>query len=51
MTPEVLASAPLPNAVPGQAVADEEELDADVPAYLKSGKALFADIQSLLSAK
>jgi tetratricopeptide (TPR) repeat protein len=51
MTPEVLASAPLPNAVPGQALPDEEELDADVPTYLKSGKALLADIQSLLSAK
>jgi tetratricopeptide (TPR) repeat protein len=51
MTPEVLASAPLPNAVPGQALPDDEELDADVPTYLKSGKSFLADIQSLLSAK
>jgi hypothetical protein len=51
MTPELLASAPLPNALPGQAIVAEEELDTDVPPYLQTGAALLADIQTLLSAK
>jgi tetratricopeptide (TPR) repeat protein len=49
--PELLASAPMPNAVPGQSIPADDELDADVPAYLRSGKALLTDLQSLLSAK
>jgi tetratricopeptide (TPR) repeat protein len=48
LNPELLAAPPLPSALPGQPVGDRAELDRDVPAYLRSGDALFADVQSLL---
>lgn len=48
LNPELLAAPPLPSALPGQPVGDRAELDRDVPAYLRSGEALLADVQSLL---
>jgi tetratricopeptide (TPR) repeat protein len=50
-TPELLAAPPLPNGLPGQSALADDELDADVPSYLRTGKALLADIRSLLASK
>lgn len=48
LTPELLALPPLPNSLPGEANADRNKLDSDLPHYLRSGDALVKDIQSIL---
>lgn len=47
LTPELLASPPLPSAAPGP-LADRGASDSDVASYLLSGEALVKDVQSLL---
>ena len=51
LTPELLALPPLPNSVPGDTGNDRNDLDRDVPIYLRSGDALVKDIQSLLKQR
>lgn len=48
LTPELLASPPLPIAAPGPITSSTEADDADVAAYLLSGDALVKDVESLL---
>ena len=48
LTPELLSLPPLPNSIPGQEANDRNDLDQNLPIYLRSGDALVKDIQILL---
>jgi hypothetical protein len=50
LSPTLANQPPLPNALPSERMVEADEEDRDLPAYLRSGSALLADIQSILKS-